>query len=140
MQGIGGNVYAVLQVKDAGTKNAIGERVHGWSDVAAVLGWLDLSAGDSNIMNYNAKVQESTHIFICDYQELTDLQPGWLWSPFNLFTGIIKADQPGEAVSVTSENARMVVNGVVYEIMLIDDPMEMHEQLEIYLRYVGVGV
>lgn len=139
MTSIDGNVYAVLQVKDTGVKNAIGERVHEWADVAAVLGFLDLQAGDSKYMNYDAKLQESTHIFLCDYQELTDLQPGWLWSPFNLFTGIIKADQPGaQPVSVTSENARMVVNGKVYDILLIDDPMEMHEHLEIYLRYVGV--
>ena len=31
----------------------------------------------------------------------------------------------------------MVIGGKVYEVMLIDDPMELHEQLEIYLKYTG---
>ena len=42
-----------------------------------------------------------------------------------------------ETVNVTSDNARMVVNGEVYEILLIDDPMNMHDHLEIYLRFIG---
>lgn len=42
-----------------------------------------------------------------------------------------------EKVDVTSDNARMVVDGKVYEILLIDDPMNMHEHLEIYLRFIG---
>ena len=43
-------------------------------------------------------------------------------------------------LNFTSENTRVVINSVVYEIMLIDDPMELHEQLEIYLKYTGVVV
>jgi hypothetical protein len=31
----------------------------------------------------------------------------------------------------------MVINDKVYDIMVIDDPMELHEQLEIYLKYTG---
>ena len=42
-----------------------------------------------------------------------------------------------ETVDVTSDNARMIVNGEVYEILLIDDPMNMHDHLEIYLRFIG---
>ena len=44
---IGGNTYALLQVKDAGTVNAIGEREHIWTDVTSLKGWLDLSTGES---------------------------------------------------------------------------------------------
>ena len=40
-------------------------------------------------------------------------------------------------ITETSDNARMVVNGEVYEILLIDDPMNMHDHLEIYLRFIG---
>lgn len=106
---IGGNVYALLQVKDTDEVNAISERVSVWQDCTTILGWLDLSSGDSKYTNFNAKVQESTHIFLCDFT----------------------------SVDVTSENARLVVNGLVYEILLIDNPMGMNEQLEFYLRYIG---
>ena len=111
---IGGNVWGCLQVKDAGTKNAIGEAVHSWMDVTSVLGWLDLmeSAGNgANYINFSAKIQESTHIFMTDFQTFKNLS--------------------------TSENARFIINGLVYDILLIDDPMGMHEHLEIYLRFVG---
>ena len=32
------------------------------------------------------------------------------------------------------------VDGVVYELTMIDDPMELHEHIEIYLKYVGGGL
>lgn len=134
---IGGNVYALLQVKDTDTMNAIGERVPAWQDCTAILGWLDLSAGDSKHTNFNAKVQESTHIFLCDFTSLTSLSTGWVWNPFSFLTGVISTDEQETVVDVTSENARMVVNGLVYEILLIDNPMGMNEHLEIYLRYIG---
>lgn len=112
MAKIGGNVKASLQVKDSSKKNKIGERVTEWLDIYVLTGWLDLSGGDSKYSNYSAKTQESTHIFICDFINL-------------------------DGMGITSENARMVVKGKVYEILLIDNPMEMNEQLEIYLKYVG---
>lgn len=109
MKKIGGNTTAVFQVKTI-TDNVIGEGLSSWSDALTVKGWLDLSNGDSKHNIFNAKVQESTHIFLCDYQSLGD---------------------------ITEENARLVVNGKVYEILLIDNPMEMNEHLEIYLKYIG---
>jgi head-tail adaptor len=105
---IGGNIEAVLQQKTGSTTNAIGERIQAWADTTTLTGWLDLSAGDSKY-TYNAKIQESTHIFICDYVPIDR-----------------KAD-----------DKRLVVNGAIYDVLLIDDPMEMHQQLEIYLRFVG---
>lgn len=107
---IGGNITGVFQVKDEGTLNKICERGHQWEDRFSIKGWLDLSDGTSNHTNFNAKIQESTHIFLCDYLDLG---------------------------TVTSENSRMVIDGMVYETLLIDDPMQMHEHLEIYLRFVG---
>ena len=74
-------------------------------------GFIDLSTGDSNRTTYNAKIQESTHVFISDYVLLD--------------------------ASIKAENSRMVVNGERYDILLIDDPMELHKQLEIYLKYTG---
>lgn len=137
MAKIGGNLTALLQVKDEGAKNAIGERIHSWFDVTALKGWLDLSSGDSKYVNFSAKIQESTHIFICDFTNLKGLSQEWVWNPLNLIDGVINMNKSDVKVDVTSENARMVVKGKVYEILLIDNPMEMDEQLEIYLKYVG---
>lgn len=112
MKGVGGNITAILQ-KASATSNEIGEFVTTWPQVHTLKGWLDLSNGDSKYQNYSAKIQESTHIFICDYVPL--------------------------AAGVTAENSRMVINGNVYDILLIDNPMEMcsGSQLEFYLKFTG---
>ena len=112
MRGIGGNTLAMLQIKSTEKVNRIGEWVEEWENRLPLTGWLDLSTGDSKHTNFNAKVQESSHIFLCDYADLED---------------------------ATSENARLLIQGQVYEILLIDNPMNMNEQLEIYLRFVGGG-
>lgn len=106
---IGGNIEVVLQQKNRSVANEIGERIQEWSDVKRLSGWLDLQTGDSKYSNFSAKLQESTHIFLCDYV----------------------------AIDRTANDKRLVVNGTVYDVLLIDDPMELHQQLEIYLRYVG---
>lgn len=119
---IGGNTQAIIQVKCSQGKNAIGAGVSEWMKVLELTGWLDLSTGDSKYTNFNAKVQESTHIFLCDYKPLV---------------GVVKVDEQETTITVTSENARMIVNNLVYEILLIDNPMEMNEHYEIYLKFVG---
>lgn len=106
---IGGNTQAVLQQNTGSATNAIGEGVSEWKDVATLVGFLDLSSGDSKYSTYDAKLQESTHIFLCDYTTI-DRNP---------------------------TNKRMVIDGLNYDVLLIDDPMELHQHLEIYLRYVG---
>ena len=116
---IGGNTKAVLQVKTA-TKNAIGEFVQSWHDVTELTGFLDLQSGDSKYNTFYAKIQESTHIFVGDYKPIPDT---------------LEID--GEVVKVDAETVRMVANSKVYAVMLIDDPMDLHEHLEIYLKYTG---
>lgn len=125
---IGGNVKAVLQVSTT-EKNEIGERVPVWHDVPVTMpgrkepglfGWLDLQSGDSKYTTYNAKVQESTHLFICDYLPI----------PATL-------EIEGKTVRVSAENARMVTLTQKYDVMLIDNPMGLNKQLEIYLKYTG---
>lgn len=106
---IGGNVNAVIQKKTT-VMNAIGERTATWTDSQTINGWLDLSNGDSKHTNYSAKIQESTHVFLSGYVDLSD---------------------------VNQEMSRLKVNGKIYEILLIDNPMEMNRQIEIYLRYIG---
>lgn len=134
---IGGNTLALFQVKDGGKKNAIGEREHNWVDVASSKGWLDLSGGDSKYTTYNAKIQESTHIFLCDYQTFKGLSGEWVWDTLNFISGEISTLTSDKKVDVTSENARMLIDGLIYQIMLIDDPMNLHQHLEIYLKFVG---
>ena len=111
MKGIGGNITAIIQTYTV-TKNKIGEQVKTWADAVTLKGWLDLQAGDSKYSTFSAKLQESTHIFIADYVSLGDIE---------------------------AENSRMVINGKRYDIMLIDNPMEMGSgsQLEIFLKYTG---
>lgn len=116
---IGGNTKAVLQVKTT-TKNAIGEPVSDWHDAVELTGFLDLQAGDSKYTAYDAKIQESTHIFICDYVPIP-----------------ATVEINGKTVKVNAENARMVANSKEFDVMLIDDPMELHKHLEIYLKYTG---
>lgn len=105
---IGGNLTAQLQTKTT-SKNAIGEAIATWQTVQTLTGFLDLASGDSQYTQYHAKIQESTHIFICDYVQ----------------------------ISALPENSRMLVNGKTYDVMLIDNPMEMNRHLEIYLKYTG---
>lgn len=119
---IGGNTAATIQIK-AMTKNEFGEQVPGWKDTTTVKGWLDLTNGTSDYLNYNAKVQESTHYFLCDVFDLTVADP-----------------DTGKTVTVTKDNARMIINGNPYAILLIDDPMGMHEHFEIYLKFMEGGV
>lgn len=108
---IGGNVTATIQVNTGEGYNRIGEAVESWVDIQSLFGWLDLSSGNSKYTDFNAKIQESTHVFIADYVPLN--------------------------ASVKAENSRLIVNGERYDVMLIDDPMGLHRQLEIYLKYTG---
>lgn len=107
---IGGNKLAEIQISTT-TKNAISEQVKAWETVQSLKGWLDLQGGDSKYTTYNAKMQESTHIFLADYVQLDS--------------------------KITAENSRAVIDGKVYDIMLLDNPMEMNLQWEIYLKYTG---
>lgn len=113
MKGIGGNITALIQVRAGTEKNAIGEIVPSWADAQSIKGWLDFSSGEARYSTYNAKIQETTHVFVADYVLL--------------------------ASTIQAENSRMVINGKRYDIVLIDNPMEMQSgsQLEFYLKYTG---
>lgn len=107
---IGGNNKATIQIRTT-KKNAIGEAVKTWADIQTIKGWLDYQAGDSKYNTFNAKLQESTHVFVADYTKLD--------------------------TRIKAENSRMVIGGKVYDVLLIDDPMEMHKHLEFYLKFTG---
>lgn len=108
MKHIRGNTLATLQKSTENGYNAIGNRQNVWTDVITLTGWLDLSNGGSQY-TYNAKLQDSTHVFLCDYTP----------------------------IDRSAENKRIIINGELYDVVLIDDPMEMHQHLEIYLTYIG---
>lgn len=110
MSKIGGNIKGIIQTQNSSV-NSIGESVSGWSDAATPTGWLGLQAGDSKYVNYNAKVEESTHVFLCDYDSAV--------------------------YGLATQDTRMVIKNRVYDVLLIDNPDEMDEQLEIYLKLVG---
>ena len=112
MKGIGGNIKAIIQIFTT-TKNDIGEHVQNWTNAQTIKGWIDLSSGEAGYATYNAKIQESTHIFIADYVPLDS--------------------------RITAETSRMVINGKRYDILLIDNPMELGagSQLEFYLKFTG---
>lgn len=112
MKGIGGNTTAILQISTV-TENAIGEQIQAWADTEQLKGWLDLLSGEARYTVFDVKIQQSTHIFVCDYSPI--------------------------AASVTAENARMVIDGKRYDVMLIDNPMGMgyRSHLEIYLKFTG---
>lgn len=137
MKSLGGNINAVIQVKDEGKKNKIGEKEHVWLNVVMLKGWLDYSSGQNSINEYNAKMQSTTHVFICDYKSFRNVSTKW---KYNLKTGVIQSEQDETKIDATSENARMIIDGVEYHILMIDDPMGMHQHLEIMLQYVGGGL
>lgn len=110
MSNIGGNITGRIQTQKT-SKNSIYEDVKTWEDVLSVSGWLGMQSGDSKYRTYNAKVEESSHCFLCDYNP--------------------------EIYALASQDTRMIIKGFVYDVLFIDNPDEMNEQLEIYLHRVG---
>lgn len=104
---IGGNVIAVLQKKTS-SKNAFGEKVDTWADITSITGFLDFTGGDGSYKsNFKGAVEETTHIFICDYVNI-DVKP---------------------------TQCRMVIDNKIYDVLMIDNPMSLNHHLEIMLKY-----
>lgn len=110
MANIGGNITGRFQTCTT-NKNKIGESEKAWEDAVSHVGWLDLQSGDSKYSNFNAKLEESTHVFLCDFN--------------------------AALYALADRDVRAIFKGMVYDVLLIDNPMEKNEQLEIYLRKVG---
>ena len=117
MARIGGNITGRFQTCKT-EKNKIGEAVQNWKDAVSCEGWLDLQSGDSKYTNFNAKLEESTHVFVCDFNAA--------------LYALTIPDKDGKTPDV-----RAIFKGMVYDVLLIDNPMEKNEQLEVYLRKVG---
>lgn len=110
MANIGGSITGIIQTQTS-SRNEIGEAVQEWADAYSCIGWLGLQSGDSKRTNFSAKIEESTHVFLCDYH-----------------SGIY---------AIANQDTRMILKGIIYDVLLIDNPDEMDEQLEIYLKRVG---
>ncbi|EPY2274506.1 head-tail adaptor protein [Clostridium sporogenes] len=87
--------------------NGIGGFMEEEGELFKVLGFLDLLSGDEANTN-NAFIQESSHILITDFREDINTKY-WI---------------------VDSKNNK-------YDITLVDDPVSMHDHLEIYLKFMG---
>lgn len=111
MNKIGGNIKLIFQVKKETGKDKIGTPVLEWADVQTLKGWLDFMAGGARYGQYNAKIEDSTHIFLSDFEPLDK--------------------------RIKAETARAIINGEIYDIKLIDNPMQMNKHYEIYLKYTG---
>ena len=111
MANIGGNITGIIQTKTSEGKNEIGEAVVEWKDATSTIGWLGQQSGDSQRSTYNAKIEESTHCFLCDYNADID--------------------------ALAEQDTRMIIKGKMYDVTYIDNPDELDEQLEIFLKKVG---
>ena len=74
-------------------KNAIGESEQTWADAFSHVGWLGMQSGDSKHSNFSAKIEESTHVFLCDYH-----------------SGIY---------ALADQDTRMIIKGKMYDVLLI---------------------
>lgn len=110
MRKVKGRTLCAIQTRTS-TKNTIGEAVNTWQDAVSFHGVIGLQSGDSKYSNFNAKVEESTHVLVCDYSDAI--------------------------YSLADQNTRIICKGKMYDVLLIDNPDELNEHLEIYLKLVG---
>lgn len=113
---IGGNTTAAIERASGFKRNSIGESVPAWVPVGTLTGWLDLMSGSGNgygpaYITYSAPIAESSHVFLAGYD--------------------------ATIAAAAGQTCRATINGQRYDVLLIDDPMGMHRQLEIYLKYTG---
>jgi hypothetical protein len=106
---IGGNIGAKLELCDPDAKDDMGVRDKSWIEGKALTGWLDFVSG-GNVQVVSKVLEQSTHVFICDWTELPAFGTG---------------------------EARLSVGGQSYDVVYVDDPMGLHRHLEFYLSYVG---
>lgn len=106
---IGGNATMILETRTATEDPETGVQGETWAEAARLRGYIDLIDGTSTRAPNMAKIQESTHIFLAGYQ----------------------------ALDFGASQVRAAVGGKAYDVQLIDNPMGLCRQLEIYLRYTG---
>ncbi|MCI9463374.1 MAG: hypothetical protein HFI48_05735 [Lachnospiraceae bacterium] len=113
MSHIGGNTDATVQIGMV-QLNDLGNEVTEWENAFPIKGFLDLANEGTNSHNLMHRVEDADYIFLCNY--------------FAPVVGKVK---------LTAENSRLIIAGEVYEVKVYDDPMNLHEHMEIYLKYMG---
>lgn len=108
MKRLDGNITAELQTKIDGGLNDIGEQVTQWQTIATPTGFLDMTGQSTKYTDFAAKVADSTHVFLFDYQG-----------------------------DIPAENLRMIIKGQIYDVLFVDCPMELKYHYELYLKYRG---
>ncbi len=107
---IGGNKTIQLMKKVDNVLNDIGEDTGNFEEeYLSFEGFLDYVSGEVGSANFNAPINESTHIFVSDYIEITE----------------------------ETKNLIAIIDNKTYEVKYIDNPMELNEQIEIYLKLLG---
>lgn len=106
---IGGNVTATIQAKTT-SRNEYGALTDSWKEVTTVKGFLDYSGGDGSYKSdFKGDLAETTHIFICDFNSTV--------------------------AQATATLSRLIIDNKIYDVLMIDDPMNLHKHIEIILKY-----
>lgn len=115
MSHIGGNTEAFIQMNEV-IQNGYGNDTNNWMDVfdKPKKGFLDLVSEGTDSRSLMHRIENADYVFICDYFEPSV-----------------------NGTRLTTENSRIIIDGEVYEVKLYDDPMRLHEHMEIYLKYLG---
>lgn len=111
---IEGNTKAYVQVRTVSADEYAMDKGY-WADAfpQPLTGVLDLVAADTS-RTLMKRVEDSDYIFLCDYFDLH-----------------------ADAEKLTAENSRILIDGEIYEVRMYDDVMQLHEHMEIYLKYLG---
>ena len=121
MKKIGGNIELVLKCKNGFETNEIGEKIPSYIDYITLKGFLDMSNTNTSHSTYNAKIQDSTHYFICDYVELPCIK-----------------DEKGNLRKPVANDLKATCNGKEFDVLWVDNPMDGCAFVyEIYLEYKG---
>ena len=100
-------ITAEVHRKVVTDRNSLGELVYSFEKVAEIDGFLDLISGDRSNLQ-NAEIEQSSHLFVTfDFEKELTI------------------------------NDQLVYNGKFYEITFVDNPMELNDHLEVYLKAVA---
>ena len=108
---VGGNTAAEV-VRSVKSTSKRGIRVEsGIELVMSLKGWIDYQSGQNSHTTFNAELANTTHVFLCDYDAK--------------YAALRK-----------EKGLSLVIDGNRYEVLLVDDPMGLHQHIETFLRRV----
>ena len=111
MRKVKGNTLCVIQTGTSSAVNEYGERETTWENAIEFDAVLGLQSGDSKYSSFNAKIEESSHVAVAEFD--------------------------ADIYALADKNTRLIAKGKMYDVLLIDNPDELNEHLEIYLRFIG---